>query len=394
MTNQTLALHLLTADHFHLPDHLTGATGQNRATEGNAQIAANDDVHAIQAWLARFADQKTTFENYRKEALRLLLWVTMQLGKPVSSLTHEDFLQYANFIADPQPRERWVSGGGRKYPRTDQRWRPFYGPLSPASQRQTKIILNVMFSWLVEAGYLSGNPLALSRKRARRIAPRIVRYLDPELWQEVKAYIKEMPQNDSRQRKHSMRSRWLVTLLYLGGLRISEVVENSMGSFFPRHSRDGKEQWWLQILGKGEKTRLIPATTEMMKELAAYRGEYGLSLYPSPNEETPLVLPLGKSLKPLSRAALHVIVKKIFEGTAQRLRLRGGENSSRADEVERASAHWFRHTAASSMVDECIDLRIVRDSLGHASLTTTSLYLHDEDDRRHKETEEKHRIDW
>jgi integrase len=37
---------------------------------------------------------------------------------------------------------------------------------------------------------------------------------------------------------------------------------------------------------------------------------------------------------------------------------------------------------------------LVRDNLGHASLTTTSQYLHVDDDRRHRETDEKHRIDW
>jgi site-specific recombinase XerD len=393
MTDSPLALHLLPV-HFPVSANLSGATGRNRATDGKAQIAANDDVHAIQAWLTRFAEQKTTFENYRKEALRLLLWATIELGKPVSSLTHEDFEQFERFIADPQPSERWVSDGGRKFPRTDPRWRPFYGPLSPASQRQTKIILNVMFSWLVEAGYLCGNPLALSRKRSRRIKPRFVRYLDPGLWQELKAYIQELPQEDARQRMHSLRCRWLVTLFYLGGLRISEVAENSMGCFFSRRSRDGKEQWWLEILGKGDKTRLIPATEELRLELVMYRSANGLSGTPAADEVTALVLPLGKSRKPLSRAALHIIVKQIFRGAAERLRLRGKENSSRADELEKASAHWFRHTAASSMVDEGIDIRQVRDNLGHASLTTTSLYLHDEDDRRHSDTEQKHRINW
>jgi hypothetical protein len=34
------------------------------------------------------------------------------------------------------------------------------------------------------------------------------------------------------------------------------------------------------------------------------------------------------------------------------------------------------------------------DNLRHASLSTTSLYLHVDDDRRHQETDAKHRIDW
>lgn len=377
-----------------LSDDLDGSAGRNRAVGKPAQIAAANDLQAIQAWLARFADTKTTFDNYRKEAERLFLWAVFQLGKPVSSLTHEDFLVYQRFLLDPQPRDKWVASGGKKHPRADPRWRPFYGPLSPASQRQAMVILNVMFAWLVEAGYLAGNPLSLSRHRARKAKPRITRYLDPELWQEVKAYIAGMPKESDRQRAHYFRVRWLFTLLYLGGLRISEVAENTMGSFFCRRDRDGEERWWLEILGKGDKERLVPATNEMMVELARYRREMGLPPYPSPNENTPLALPIGKSREPLTRAALHAAVKKVFGGAAHRLRERGEEYVSRAELLERASAHWLRHTAGSHMADQQIDLRLVRDNLGHESLSTTSQYLHIDDDRRHKETEQKHRIGW
>jgi len=180
-------------DALELPTDLDGRHGTNRAN-GRMQVAAGTDLEALRAWLARFADTKTTFDNYRKEAERLLLWSVLQLGKPLSSLTHEDLLVYQHFLADPQPAARWTADGGRKHPRNDPRWRPFYGPLSGASQRQAMVILNVMFAWLVQAGYLAGNPLSLSRQRARRAGPRIVRYLSPELWLEVKTYIQGMPE--------------------------------------------------------------------------------------------------------------------------------------------------------------------------------------------------------
>ena len=126
-------------DALELPDTLDGRTGVNRAS-GRRQIAADNDLEAVRAWLARVAGTKTTFENYRKEAERLLLWSIVQLGKPLSSLTHEDLLVYQRFLADPQPRARWVSGGengsGRKFAREDPRWRPFHGPLAASSQRQ------------------------------------------------------------------------------------------------------------------------------------------------------------------------------------------------------------------------------------------------------------------
>ena len=151
-----------------LPDHLDGQTESNRSTLGHAQIAAQTDIDALKAWLARFLDTRTTFDSYRKESERLLLWATIELQKPLSSLTHEDLLVYQRFLGNPQPAERWVMKAGRKWSRFEPDWRPFAGPLAPTSQRQAIIILNTMFSWLVNAGYLAGNPLSLSRQRQRK----------------------------------------------------------------------------------------------------------------------------------------------------------------------------------------------------------------------------------
>ncbi|MPW21507.1 tyrosine-type recombinase/integrase [Paraburkholderia sp. CNPSo 3157] len=406
--NSLVALQPAPLETLAIPAALDGHAGTNRATDGHAQVAAANDLDAIRAWLGRFADTPTTFENYRKEAERLLLWSLVELGKPLSSLTHEDCLRYQRFLSDPQPAAVWVAGGGRKHPRGDARWRPFYGPLSAASARQAMVILNALFSWLVQAGYLAGNPLALSRQRTRKTAPRITRYLEPGLWQAVKDFIASMPQDTARARAHYHRVRWLFTLLYLGGLRIAEAGSNTMGQFFVRRDTDGTMRWWLTVHGKGDRERLVPATRELMTELARYRQSLGMTALPSPHETTPLVLPIGSTSEtsrdqdakpshrplPLTRAALHTIVKRVFAGAARQLRERGAEFEARAALLEQASAHWLRHTAGSHMADQQVDLRLVRDNLGHVSLSTTSLYLHADDDRRHHETDEKHRIDW
>jgi integrase/recombinase XerD len=86
-----------------VPAELDGSAGLNRAVTGRAQIAADNDLDAIRAWLSRFVDTKTTFENYRKEAERLLLWSVAEMGKPLSSLTHEDCLRYQQFLANRNP---------------------------------------------------------------------------------------------------------------------------------------------------------------------------------------------------------------------------------------------------------------------------------------------------
>ena len=96
----------------------------------------------------------------------------------------------------------------------------------------------------------------------------------------------------------------------------------------------------------------------------------------------------------MTRGAINAMIKPVFEHTASRLRQRGPEFHPMADWVELASAHWLRHTAGSHMANGAVDLRHVRDNLGHESISTTSNYLHSSDDARHRETETKHKIKW
>jgi len=392
-TELTATPTIRTIDSVHFPIELDGSNGLNRAIGIRPQITANNDADAIKAWLARFHDTKTTFDSYRKEAERLLLWSVIELGKPLSSLCHEDFLAYQRFLANPLPAERWIMTQ-RKVARDDPKWRPFAGSLSPTSQRQAIVILNGMFSWLVNAGYLAGNPLSLSRNRQRKAKARVTRFLDEDLWKEVKLTIDSMPRETNREREHYYRVRWLFSLLYITGMRVSEVTQNTMGGFFSRKDKSSESRWWLEITGKGDKTRIVPATNELMLELSRYRREMGLSLNPIEGEATPLLLPIGGKQRAMTRSAVHLILKQIFNITAKRLQERGPDFIAQAAKLKTASAHWMRHTAGSNMTSGDMDIRHVRDNLGHESIVTTNNYLHSEDDKRHQDTEEHHRLNW
>ncbi|UUZ66523.1 tyrosine-type recombinase/integrase (plasmid) [Polaromonas sp. P1-6] len=383
---------LVRLDELAIPAHLDGHCGRNRATSPG-QLAATDDRGAVLAWLARYADSPATLASYRKEAERLLLWCTLQHGVALSDLTHEDLLVYQRFLADPQPAERWVMAPGQKPGRDSPLWRPFAGPLGASSQRQALSILNAMLSWLVEAGYLAGNPLALSRRKRRMAAPRVSRFLPMEHWEVVKATIEAMPVVSEREKLHASRCRWLFSLLYIGGLRVSEICGTPMGGFFSRRSADGRERWWLEVTGKGGQTRLVPATGELMSEIIRYRIMCGLSPLPPEGDETPLVRPLIGPNKPVARSAIHEIVKGVFRESAARLRRQGPEFEAAAAHLEQASTHWMRHTAGIHLSGKA-DLKVVRDNLGHANISTTSIYLHSEDDARHDATAAVHRVDW
>lgn len=383
---------LVAIDQLHIPVILSGCSGRNRA-KGRAQISANDDRSAVLAWLARYADSPHTLDAYRKEAERLLLWCVHQRGAALSDLVHEDLLLYQRFLANPQPAERWVMAPGQKPSRSSSRWRPFAGPLSASSQRQALSILNGLLNWLVEAGYLAGNPLAVNRRKTRQRAPRVSRFLPVEHWGEVKATIEALPTETARQAAHAARCRWLFSLLYLGGLRVSEVCGLAMGSFFSRRSVDGKERWWVEVTGKGDKTRLVPASDELMAELMRYRQALDLRPLPLEGEEMPVLVPLIGPAAPLARSAVHEIVKGVMRQTAARMRTRGPECEAAAAHIEKASTHWLRHTAGSHQSDH-MDLKTVRDNLGHENIATTSVYVHTADDARHDATSMGHRVHW
>nr|WP_232346503.1 tyrosine-type recombinase/integrase [Cupriavidus sp. USMAA2-4] len=63
--------------------------------------------------------------------------------------------------------------------------------------------------------------------------------------------------------------------------------------------------------------------------------------------------------------------------------------------LNQASAHSLRHTAGSHMTDQEVDLRLVCDNFGHASIATTCAYLPSEEDARHEATQgaAPHRLD-
>ncbi|RQP21862.1 tyrosine-type recombinase/integrase [Piscinibacter terrae] len=383
---------LVPIDQLVVPTDLSGRDGRNRAT-GLAQIQANDDRSAVLAWLARYANSPATLASYRKEAERLLLWCVFQQRKALSDLTHEDLLVYERFLANPQPVGRWVMSVAQKAARSSPDWRPFARPLEPVSQRQAMSILNSLFNWLVQAGYLAGNPLALRRRPRTGRAPRVSRFLPLEHWAEVRTTIELMPAETARDAKHAARSRWLFSLLYIGGLRVSEVCINTMGGIFCRRSADGKERWWLELTGKGDKMRLVPATDELMAELIRYRKANDLPPLPREGDATPLLMPIIGPVQPMARTAVHELVKDVVRRTAQRLRAKGPDYEAAAAHIEKASTHWMRHTAGTHQSDR-IDLKAVRDNLGHANIATTSVYVHTQDDQRHDLTTGSHRVGW
>lgn len=382
MTEQT-DLDPVPLERIVLPPTLDGRTAINRAPAGAIkQIAAETDIEAAKSWLAEFHDSPNTFRNYRKEVERLLLWSFHELSKPLSGLLREDLARYEAFLEDPQPRDRWC---GARVSRESPDWRPFEGPLTAASRRQVLVILNSMFSYLVSAGYLASNPISLIRRRgriAKREAVTVERFLEHDVWAHVLQFIDTMPRVTHGQRIRQERARYLFSLLYLLGPRVSEVASHTMASFVERRGK-----WWWRVTGKGGKEGLIPVNQEMVAALERYRTFLGLSPMPDPEETTPLIPNIGGS-RGITANMVYRIVKDVLSKAAAALE---AAEPHKAQKLRRASTHWLRHTAVTHQTDAGIELRYVNRSARHANLETTKIYLHADDDAWH-EAMEKHKL--
>ena len=356
----------------HTPD---GKNGANRAHTHLKRITADTDIEAIQIWLAEFADSPHTLRNYQKEVTRLWFWATRWLDKPLSSLMREDLLVYEAFLRNPPPA--WTDPN---IPRHGSQRRLFIGPLSDSSVRQTITILSSMFNYLMAAGYLASNPLALRRRRSglKRQAT-IERYLDQPLWQFVLNFIETFPKSSQREQQHYERTRWLFRLLYGASLRASEAVQAKTSDLKQRRNR-----WWLHVHGKGNVQADVPISEALMADYGRYRQFYGLPISPSAGEETPLVLPItGRTDQALTTTAIYLMIKKVFHNAAEVLAI---TDQSGAAKLRQASTHWLRHTSATHQADAGNDIRHIQKNLRHASIETTAIYLHAEDDKRHAQT--------
>lgn len=372
---------------------LDGSQGENRGL-GRQQIAANTDWDAVALWLNQYRDQAHTYAAYEKEVTRFFVWVLAQRQKPLSSVVFEDWEAYRTFLADPQPAADWVSSNGRRIARGHAGYRPFMGPLSPTSQRYAQTVLWTMFEWLRSVGYLAGNPIIVTRRRGRVPQRSVERMLDTALWQAVIASIERYPRASPVETRRYAQARWLVSLFFTSAIRSSEAVSTQMGDLFAvRDQADSMPRYFLRVIGKGSKERNVPVTEAFMEEIRRYRQAFGLSAWPAPGEEVPLLFSLQtkSAFKPLTRQTVYAQLKAIFLLASEHL---AATNPAGAVTLRAASTHWLRHTAATEMLNSGADLRTVQAVLGHASIATTGIYSHTDKLRVYRDLDGRHQVDW
>ncbi|WP_158773791.1 tyrosine-type recombinase/integrase [Cobetia sp. L2A1] len=369
-------------------------------------IAARTDIEAVAAWLAEYRHSAQTLRAYRKEAERLLLWLKAEGGQgrreTLASLDRERLEKFEAFLADPRPAERWIgSVRARKHPE----WRPFRGPLAPASRRQSLVILQGLYSWLIEAGYLHRNPFRLMRDKRRldNRTQRIERYLERPLWDWLWTRIEQqcdidvtvshthvealaVPDDSQAAMKHrrqcfiAERQRFLFAFAYLMAPRIAEMAAARMGDIALREG-----QWWWRVIGKGAKLAEIPLPPPMLDALIRWRRVRNMSDLPQalPDDEYLPLIPRLDGHTPLGDNQLYRLIKQTFAQAADDMRGRaeqeGNASELMARSLDKASPHWLRHTAITHQAQAGVELRFLSRSARHSRLDTTARYLHAED---------------
>ena len=145
------------------------------------------------------------------------------------------------------------------------------------------------------------------------------------------------------------RDRLIVMMLYGCGLRRSELLGITDADI-----QEGRRE--LRILGKGNKTRVIPLTDELLGAIRDQQRERD-EKFPELHHPRPLI---ATSRGAMSVSGLYKIVNSLLAPST----------------ASKKSPHTLRHTFATSLLNAGADINSVKELLGHASLGATQIYTH------------------
>lgn len=198
------------------------------------------------------------------------------------------------------------------------------------------------FSWALRERLIAGDPtLKLqSAKQALRV-PKVMSEA------QVEALLAAPNQNTPL----GLRDRAMLELMYASGLRVSELV--GLKTF---HA--GLNEGVLRVMGKGNKERLVPFGQVAREAMVQYLADSRPAILSGQQTDDLFVTGHGHGM---SRVMFWMLVKKyaLIAGITSPL-----------------SPHTLRHAFATHLLNHGADLRAVQMLLGHADISTTTIYTH------------------
>ncbi|MGE5313410.1 MAG: tyrosine recombinase XerC [Acidobacteriota bacterium] len=252
--------------------------------------------------------------------------------------------------------EQWEAFVGREYPdcleepaRADASMvREFLalmleGGLARTSAARRLSALRSFFRYCVRQGALTHNPSL--RIQTPKREKRLPHYVD-------EVSMRAVLERPDRETFDGARDAAMLELFYSTGIRRAEL----MGL---RTKDIDFSQRLIKVAGKGGKQRIVPFGTHAHEALSTYLRFR--STLPTPASAADLPLFLSRRGTRLSPSSITGIVHKHLQ---------------EATELSQKSPHVLRHTCATHLLNNGADLRVVKELLGHESLSTTQIYTH------------------
>jgi len=269
------------------------------------------------------------------------LWLEEGLSRNTLAAYRRDLSLYA----------AWLSAQGRALPASREADLNAYFAARHASTKATSAnrrltVLKRYFRWALREGLVTADPTL--KLQAARQALRVPKTLTEH---QVEALLAAPDVSGAL----GVRDRAMLELMYASGLRVSELVTLKVLNVSLADNV-------LRVLGKGNKERLVPfgqvAGLWLAQYLAAARpellaGQTTLDLFVSTRG--------AQAGSAMSRVMFWMIVKKYARQAGITVPL---------------SPHTLRHAFATHLLNHGADLRAVQLLLGHADISTTTIYTH------------------
>lgn len=368
---------------------------------GHALGAVSDDWAAAAVWLAAVARKSGNGSTATRDTygfhLAKLRWYCENVARITPSRwSMQDVEHFHLFLEDLPDNALCSMGDGRFAIPGESGYTPFRKRPARSSQSDIHRFVHAMFKAWHSMGYIRINPMALTGTMSTRKI-KAERSLSEIVFETVLSTLAGSDVISFADRQRQLRDMFILTAFKELGVRASELVGAKMGAFYQLYDPLTKNRYWIFLVtaetGKGAKERRIPVTRALLASLTVYRQAFGLPPVPATCDDAPLLLSsrtkvvhIGeKKIKHVNdrrffgawraigtRQGLYKIVKERLALAGSALRDTGAVDL--ADELDRASPHWLRHSFAKAALLKGQSMREVASLLGHSSVDTTMIY--------------------
>lgn len=211
---------------------------------------------------------------------------------------------------------------------------------SNSSMRRKISCLKTLYKFLNFNEMLDNNPFLNVKIRASNL--KIPKYLNAEQTNLLLNSLTDYNNLESR-------NKAMIEVMYASGIRVSELINLKIEDV----SIENKQ---IIVTGKSNKQRIVLLNNHATEALNTYLFKVRILL----QKKSTSVLFLNNRGEKLTRQGFYKILKSIA--------LKVG--------ISDISPHMLRHSIATHMIQNGVDLRIVQDILGHSDISTTQIYTH------------------